>query len=313
MNAAAIDRFGGPSVLRPHTLELPVPGPHEILVKLHTAGVGVWDAAQRDGSWRPPGRPSFPLVPGVDGAGVVAATGARVTRFRIGDHVYAYEFGNRQGGFYAQFAAVHQHCAGHVPYSMTLRSAGAAAATGLTAMQGVRALALRRGQTILVFGASGAVGTLAVQFARSRGARVLGTASGSAAQRLVRRLGADEVFDARSTRRVDRLRELAPDGVDAVFALAGGDELQECLTLVRNRGRVIFPNGVEPAPRGRKRFRLIAFDAKTSAREFAELARWIKAAKLRVPVAAVHPLSRAAAAHKRLERGRVIGRIVLAI
>jgi NADPH2:quinone reductase len=129
----------------------------------------------------------------------------------------------------------------------------------------------------------------------------------------VRRLGADEVFDARSTRRVDRLRELAPDGVDAVFALAGGDELQECLTLVRNRGRVIFPNGVEPAPRGRKRFRLIAFDAKTSAREFAELARWIKAAKLRVPVAAVHPLSRAAAAHKRLERGRVIGRIVLAI
>jgi NADPH:quinone reductase-like Zn-dependent oxidoreductase len=313
MKAAAIDRFGGPSALTPHTLEVPAPGPNEIVIKLHTAGVGVWDSDIRRGSWRPPGRPSFPLVPGVDGAGIVAAAGARVTRFRIGDHVYAYEFGNRKGGFYAEYAAVHQQRAGHVPYSMTLRSAGTAAATGLTAMQGVRALGLGPGQTVLVFGASGAVGTLAIQFARSRGARVIGTASGRAAQRVVRRLGADEVFDARSKRRADRLRELAPDGIDAVLALAGGEALQDCLSLVRDRGRVIYPNGVEPAPRSRKRFRVTSFDAKASAREFAELARWIKMAKLRVPIAAVYPLSRAAAAHKRLEAGHVVGRIVLAI
>jgi NADPH:quinone reductase-like Zn-dependent oxidoreductase len=313
MKAAAIDRFGGPAVLKPHTLPVPKPGPSEILVKLHTSGIGVWDAAIRDGSWKRPGRASFPLVPGVDGAGRVVAVGARVTRFHVGDLVYAYEFGNPKGGFYAEYVAVHQNSAGHVPFSMNLRSAGAAAATGLTAMQGVRALSLRRGQTVLVFGASGAVGTLAVQFARARGARVIATASGRAAQQLVRRLGAEGVFDARATHGIDRLRALAPDGVDAVLALAGGDALDACLKLVRDRGRVIYPNGIEPSPRPRKRLRVSAFDAKASAKEFSELRQWIKSARFRVPIAARFPLARADAAHKRLEAGRVVGRIVLEI
>src|SRR5687767_6622744 len=97
MRAAAIDRFGPPSTLTLHQLPVPEPGPGEVLIAIDTAGVGVWDASIRDGSWRKPGRARFPLVPGVDGAGVIAATGARVRRLRVGDTVYAYEFGNRQG------------------------------------------------------------------------------------------------------------------------------------------------------------------------------------------------------------------------
>src|SRR5215510_854760 len=90
--AAAIGRFGGPSLLTLHTLPMPDPGPSEILIAMHTAGVGVWDTAIRQGEWRAPGRPKFPFIPGVDGAGRVAAVGSRVTRFRVGDRVYAYEF-----------------------------------------------------------------------------------------------------------------------------------------------------------------------------------------------------------------------------
>src|SRR5262245_31586285 len=105
MKAAAVDRFGPPSALTLHDIPVPRPGPSEVLIAINTAGIGGWDASIRDGSWRTPGRTRFPLVPGIDGAGFVVAKGGRVRRIQLGDRVYAYEFGNRQGGFYAAFAA----------------------------------------------------------------------------------------------------------------------------------------------------------------------------------------------------------------
>src|SRR5262249_10435817 len=112
---------------------------------------------------------------------------------------------------------------------LNLRDAGALAATGLTALQGIEALGLRPGQTVLIFGASGAVGTMAIQFAVQRGADVIATASGAAAARLVRTLGARHVIDVRRTESADQLRKFAPDGLDGVLALAGGRELERCL------------------------------------------------------------------------------------
>ena len=114
MKAAAVDRFGPPSALTLHEVPVPRPGPHEVLIAIDTAGIGGWDASIRDGSWRKPGRARFPLVPGVDGAGIVVARGARVRRIQLGDRVYAYEFGNRQGGFYAEFAAAKAEHVGRV-------------------------------------------------------------------------------------------------------------------------------------------------------------------------------------------------------
>src|SRR5262249_35614729 len=170
----------------------------------------------------------------------------------------------------------------------------------------------RSGETVLVFGATGAVGTLAVQFAKRRRARVIATASGAAASRLVRRLGADEVIDARSPAIAERLRELAPDGLDAVLALAGGTDLERCLDFVRDGGRVAYPNGVDPEPMRRRRFRLRSYDAEAGPRQFAQLARAVDQARLRVPIAAEYPLASAAAAHRRLHR-QVLGRIVLRV
>ena len=313
MKAAALGRFGGPSVLSLRELPVPEPGAGEILVALHTAGVGVWDDAIRQGSWRPPGRTRFPVVPGVDGAGTIVRVGPRVSRLRRGDHVYAYEFGNSKGGFYAEYTVVHARSAARVPKGLTLGKAGAAVATGLTALQGIEALRLRRSEVVLVFGASGAVGTLAVQFARSRGARVLATASGRAAQSLVRRLGAHAVVDARAPNATERLRSLGPDGIDAVLALAGGDELERCLDLLKKGGRLAYPNGIEPVPRGRRGLRRTAYDAEAGPLQFARLARAVRQARLRVPIAAKYTLRAAAQAHRRLKRGRVLGRIVLRI
>jgi NADPH:quinone reductase-like Zn-dependent oxidoreductase len=312
MKAAAIDRFGPPSALTLHEVPVPKPGPQEVLIAIDTAGVGSWDASIRDGSWRKPGRPRFPLIPGVDGAGIVAATGARVRRLRPGDRVYAYEFGNPQGGFYAEFAAARAEHVSRVPKGLALRDAGAVATTGLTALQGIDALRLRSGQTVLIFGASGAVGTMAVQLAVHRGANVIATASGTAAVRMLKALGAHRVIDARREESIEQLRKFASDGLDAVLALAGGDELERCLDFVRPKGRVAHPNGVEPVPKPRRAFRVHAYDGVASPAAFEKLNRHFGSRRIRVPIPARYPLKNAAQAHRRLEQ-HVLGRIVLRV
>jgi NADPH:quinone reductase-like Zn-dependent oxidoreductase len=313
MRAAAIDRFGPPSVLKMHTLPIPKPGPNEIVIALHSAGVGGWDESVRDGSWKPNGRTKFPLVLGTDGAGKVVAKGARVRRFHVGDRAWSYEYANPKGGFYAEYVAVDANKAALVPRRLDLLHAGASATTGLTALQGIDdALRVRPGETVLIFGATGAVGTLAVQFAKRRRARVIGTASGRHAVKLLRSLGVDGVIDARSGKAVEHLRALAPDGIDAVLALAGGKELERCLDLVRKGGRVAYPNGIDPEPRHRRRLRTRSYDAMTGSNKLSRLGDAVNETHLRVPLAAVYPLAEAADAHRR-QHQRVIGRIALRV
>ncbi|MEA2997153.1 MAG: hypothetical protein QOG74_2702, partial [Alphaproteobacteria bacterium] len=228
-------------------------------------------------------------------------------------HVYAYEFGNRQGGFYAEFAAADAAHVARIPRGLDLRDAGAVATTGLTALQGVDALELRPGHTVLIFGASGAVGTMAVQFAAQRGARVIASASGAAAARLVRTLGAHRVIDARRAESSDQLRRFAPGGLDRVLALAGGNSLERCLDFVRPGGRVVYPNGIEPVPSKRRTFRVQAFDMVASPRQFERLNRHLTEGRIRVPITARYSLGKAAQAHRRLARQHVLGRMVLQI
>ena len=178
MNAAAIDRFGGPDVLSLHELPIPTVAAGEVLIAVHTAGVGSWDADGR-GGWYPAGRPRFPLVLGTDGSGIVVRVGAGVRRFRAGDRVLAYRFENPKGGFYAEYVALPARNVARIPRGLDLVHAGAMTVTGLTALQGIDdALHLEPGETIGILGASGGVGTLAVQFAKLRRARVLAIASG---------------------------------------------------------------------------------------------------------------------------------------
>jgi len=313
MSAAAIDHFGPPSVFRIQEMPVPAPGPHEILISVHAAGVGIWDTEIR-GGWWPEGKPKFPLVMGVDGAGIVVAKGARVRRFAEGDRVWGYEFINPKGGFYADYVAIDARHAGPIPRNLDLVRAGAAAATGLTAFQGIHDhLKVSRGESVLVFGASGAVGSLAVQFAKLQGATVVGIARGREATALVRKLGADESIDALRSNAIEELRKTWPEGFDAVLALAGGGMLEKCLAQVRPGGRVAWPNGVEPAPRRHRDLRMSSYDAKGGAREFAALKKAAEESGLQVPLDGVFPLDQAARAHERLENDQVLGRIALRI
>jgi NADPH2:quinone reductase len=314
MRAAAIDRFGGPEVLTPHLLPVPVPAANEVLIALHTAGVGSWDADIRAG-WSPDGAEvHFPLVLGTDGSGRVAAVGSRVHRFHEGEEVYSYSWNNPKGGFYAEYVAVPADRVAHVPAGLGLRHAGAIPTTGLTALQGIDdALHVRSGEAVLIHGASGGVGTLAVQFAKLRGARVLASASGKDGVTLVRRLGADEAVDGRHANIASAAQKFAAHGLDAILALAGGEALEECIAVVREGGRVAYPNGIEPEPQQRSGITMVGYDAVSAVREFEKLGHAVEEAKLEVPIDSEFPLGEASKAHARLARGHVLGKVVLQI
>ena len=313
MRAAALDRFGGPEVLTLHTLPVPEPAAGELLIAVNTAGVGSWDADIRDG-WSPSGRPPrFPLVLGTDGSGIVAAIGPRVRRFEIGDAVYGYTWDNPRGGFYAEYVAVPADSAAPMPRRLDLRQAGAIPVTGLTGLQGIDdALRLRRGERVIIHGASGGVGTMAMQFAKLRRARVFATAAGEDGVALVRRLGADAAIEGKHGDLAEALHRFAPDGVDAVLGLAGGDRLERCIDALRRGGRLAYPNGVEPEPKKRRGVEVVPYDAAVGVREFERLNRAAEAAHLRVPIAAEFALADAAKAHQCLA-GHVVGKIVLRV
>jgi NADPH:quinone reductase-like Zn-dependent oxidoreductase len=201
-----------------------------------------------------------------------------------------------------------------VPKGLTMREAGAIPTTSLTAIQGIDdALQVKKGESVVIVGASGGVGTLAVQFAKLRGARVLGTASGEDGVRLVLQLGADAAIDRRNSDVTEALQQFAPGGVDAVLALAGGETLERVAERVKEGGRIAYPNGVEPEPKKRRGVRVIPYDAVPGVREFEHLGTAVEAAKLKVPIAATFPLGDAKKAHQRIEQGHVLGKIVLEI
>ena len=240
MRAIAIDRFGGPEVLVIHELPVPRIAPQEVLIASDTAGVGIWDAKARDGAWAESDR--FPLILGADGSGVIAAIGSNVKRLSIGDRVYACSYNNPKGGFYAEYVAVAASKVAPIPDGLDMVRAGALPTIALTALQGVDdALGIEEGESIIVHGASGNVGMLAVQFAKRKGARVLATASGKDGMKFVRRLGVDEAIDGKADDIKAAANEFAPDGINAVLAFIGGKELTRCLDALRKGGRLAYP------------------------------------------------------------------------
>jgi NADPH2:quinone reductase len=311
MQAMAIDKAGGPLTL--HTLPLPKPAPNEVLVEVHFAGVAIWDVTlQQHPEFIT--HSSFPFVLGTDGAGVVVALGSQVQGFKLGQRVYGGGWDDPNGGFYAEYVAVPEDRLGHLPSGLSLRELAAIYGTGATALQGIDdQLRLQSGQTLIIHGAAGGVGSMAIQFAKLRGARVLATASGEDGLAFVKKLGADAVVDGRRGNIAASAHDFAPVGVDAVLGLAGGEALERCIDAVRPGGRVAFPWGVEPKPKARADVTITGYDLGYGAPAFASFDRAVRAAKLQVPIAAEYPLADAQQAHERQAAGHVLGKILLRV
>jgi NADPH:quinone reductase-like Zn-dependent oxidoreductase len=300
MTAAAIDHYGGPEVLRPQVLPVPRPRNQEVLIRLESAGVGVWDAAIRSGELQL-GEAKFPVVIGNDGAGTVVAVGKGVGRVRVGDRVYAYAY---RGGFYAQYVIVKQDDVALIPPNVPTDEAGALGADGITALIGLEdKLEIGTGDDLLIYGASGGIGHLAVQLAKRIGAHVFGVASGEDGVALVRRLGADAAADGRHDDLAASIHEFAPDGLDAALVLTPGESLQAALGGLRAGGKIAHPNGVEPAPKAPgPGIEVIAYDGIPSPETFDRLNAWIAAGPFHVELGQTYELEDAARAHREIEQ-----------
>jgi NADPH:quinone reductase-like Zn-dependent oxidoreductase len=311
MQAAAIDEFGG--AITPHQLPVPQISPDEILIKVETAGVGVWDPFEREGGFAKMmgGNPTFPYVLGSEGAGEVVQVGSNVHQFKNGDHVYALALANPKGGFYAEYAAVPADQASCIPHSLTVEQAGVMPVDAITALMGLDdTLHLKAGESIAIFGASGGIGHMAVQLAKRMRARVLAVASGDDGVAMVKELGADMTVDGHKDDVMLRARMFAPAGLDCVLLTAGGQEAEQVLAAVGPGGRVAYPNGVDPVPKPRPGIEMKSYDGMPTPQTIANLNLLIEQAPFDIHIARKFPLDQAAEAHRALGQ-HFLGKIAL--
>ena len=315
MRAIALDRFGGPETLKVQTIPVPEAGADEILIQVESAGVGAWDPFEREGRFvEVLGQtPKFPYVLGTDGAGTIAAVGENVTELKEGDRVYAAELGNPKGGFYAEYAVVKAENASLIPGTLKMEQAAVLLTDALTALKGLEGvLRLQRDESVMIFGASGGIGHLAVQLAKRLGARVFAVASGEDGVDFVKRLGADTAVDGHSDNVLDVAREFAPDGIDAALVTSGGEATDRALSAIRPGGRVAHPHGVMPEPKAPARVSVDAYDGEGGRQAIDRLNELIEAGSFDVHVHRIFPLEQAAQAQAALEEHH-LGKIALQI
>ena len=310
MQAVAIDSYGGKELLKLRELPIPEMSSTEVLIKVEAAGVGVWDAIVREGFMKDVAPAAFPLVLGGDGSGTIAAVGADVQGFRLGDQVYGYAFLSPKGGFYADDVVLPTDQVALVPKGLTMEQAGALAVPGLTALHGLTdALKLKAGDRLLIFGV-GSVGHPAVQLAKRLDIRVLAVASGKDGVTLARAAGADEVVDGKGGDLAAAMHRFAPDGLDAVLATVNGKGLDTAIAAIRQGGRVAYPNGVQPEPKGGPGVEAVGYSGTPDRQTFDRLNALIEAGPFSVHIAQRFPLSEAVQAHAAMEEHH-LGRMVL--
>lgn len=332
MKAVLMTAAGEPEVLQIDELPVPeLPGPSHIRVRLHAAGVNPVDTKLRKNGTYYPDR--MPAVLGCDGAGVVETVGAAVTRFKPGDEVYFFNggIGGEQGN-YAQYATIQEDYAAAKPRNLSMAEAAAVPLVLITAWESLFDRAgLMSGQAVLIHAAAGGVGHVAVQLARHTGARVAATVGGAEKAELVKALGADLVIDYTAGDFVKAVLDwTAGRGVDAVLDTVGGDTFCRSFAAARVYGKLVTL--LQPAcsadamklARVRNQsihlelmltpLHLGMHDARVAQRHILEQgARLIEAGKLRIKVSRTLPLARAAEAHRILEAGHMVGKIVLEI
>jgi len=313
MRAAAIDRFGGPETITLHMLPVPEVAPDEVLIRIESAGVGEWDPLERDGGFvKMLGvTPTFPYVLGSDGAGTVAAVGKQVEGFKEGDKVYSAVLANPKGGFYAEYASVKSEYISRIPHKLSIEQAGVMLSDAVTGLRGLDdVIGLKRDESVMIFGASGGIGHMAVQLAKRMGARVFAVASGDDGVSLVNRLGAEVIVEGHRDDVAAAARKFAPGGVDAALVTAGGEAADRALTAMRDGGRVAHPNGVEPVPKARPGVKVSAYDGQPDRQIIDKLNRLIEGGPFEVHIARTFPLEQAADAHRALDE-HYLGKLAL--
>lgn len=322
MNAIVIQQAGGPEVLQLQQLPHPQLASHEVLIRVHAAGVNRPDVLMRQGKYAGSGDVAG-AVPGLEIAGIVEACGADALRWQPGDAVCAL----LPAGGYAEYAVVDaRHCL-PVPAGLSMAEAAALPETIFTVWHNVfQRGGLQPGETLLVHGGSSGIGTTAIQLAKALGSRVAITAGDDAKCAACRKLGADWAINYKTE---DFEKVLKAEGVDVILDMVGGDYIAKNLRLLRDDGRLVFVNAMQGGKGEfdaldvmRRRLTITGSTLKPRSADFkaalaaaVEVHVWplIAAGKFRPVIHKTFPLAEAAAAHELMESSAHIGKIVLEV
>src|SRR5437879_4603973 len=301
MQAILVHNYGGPEQLKLEEVQRPEPQAGEVLVRVHAAGVNPADWKIRQGLLKDVMPVQFPYIPGLDLAGVVEEVGPGVTAFQKGQAV----FGQSTKGTYAEYTTASGETLALKPKTLNFDEAAAIPVGATTAWQALFDHGgLQAGQRVLIQGAAGGVGSFAVQFARWKGAHVIGTASTSNVD-FVRSLGAETVIDYTSTP-----VEQAVHDVDLVLDTVGGKTLESSLQAVKRGGTLVTIAGQPPEEKVKERgVRVAWFSARVSSKLLQTFAQLIDEGQVKVPIGRVFPLRDARQAHELSQSGHGRGRI----
>jgi NADPH:quinone reductase-like Zn-dependent oxidoreductase len=308
MKAVRVHEYGGPEVLKYEDAPKATAGPGEVLIRVHATSVNPVDWKVRAGYMQQMIKYNMPMIPGWDVSGVVEAVGPGVTRFKTGDEVYSHTPISRDGT-YAEYVVGAESAVALKPKSIDHATAGAIPLAALTAWQALYdAAKISAGQTLLIHGAAGGVGTFAVQFAKMKGARVIATAS-KKNHEFLRSLGADEMIDYNTTKFEDVVH-----GVDAVLDTITGETMERSWQVLKKGGILVSilepPKPEKAAAHG---VRCHHTFVQGNAEQLNEIAKLVDAGKLKVIVEKVFPLTEVRAAQESNATGHTRGKIVLRV
>jgi NADPH:quinone reductase-like Zn-dependent oxidoreductase len=306
MKAVVLPRYGGADELEIVELAQPPCGPGEVLIQLRATSVNPVDWKVGAGHLDAAIPGEFPLIPGWDAAGVVTEVGAEVSEFAVGDEVFGYvRRPIAKWGTYAEYTVAEPGMIAKKPANLDWDSAAGLPLVGMTALQCLDAVRVKEGDTVLVHAAAGGVGTMAVQIAKSRGARVIGTASARNHDYLVA-FGAEPVEYGPGL--LERVRWLVPDGPDAALDAAGGDAIELSIEAGTDPSRIV--SIMDPAIREQGgEYVFVAADSE----DLRQLAELTESRELIVPISETYPLDQAADAWRASQTGRTRGKIILRV
>ena len=307
MKAAVLQQYGGPEVLKLQEVSRPEPKEDEVLVRVIAAGVNPVDAYVRQGRLSEHGFDKRPMIIGYDIAGVVEKIGAKITKFKAGDAVYAY-LPIMRGGGYAEFAIAKEGEMALKP-KIDFEKAAAVPLAATTAWQAlVDEAKIDKGQTVLIHGGSGGVGHFAIQIAKARGAKMIATAS-TANQDALKQLGVDQPIDYTTTKFEDVVKD-----IDVVLNCVRADTLPASYGVVKKGGMIVSITGdPDPAECAKRAIRCSGVMAHPDANVLDELTTLIEANKITPIVSQTFPLADAAKAHQQIETRHTRGKIVLRV
>ncbi|WP_103666059.1 NADP-dependent oxidoreductase [Gracilimonas amylolytica] len=312
MNAAFIEDYGDLNNIKTGTLDKPEAGEGEVLVRVKAAGVNPVDAAVAKGMLKDAIPGEFPLIPGWDVAGVVEETGYAARRFQAGDEVYAYARRPLiKHGTFAEYIALPDAYLAERPTNISIEEAGGIPLVGLTAYQSIFDFGeLKKDQTILILGASGGVGTLAIQLAKSVGANVIGVAS-KANHDYMKDLGADITIDYNDHHVGEAVQKVQPEGVDLIFHCSRGDSFAQVMEtgVLKDGGKIASITKSKPDISDDIEFKYVFVEPNSEQLE--HIAALADNGKIRVPISKTYTLEETGQALQEIEKLHTRGKLII--